>query len=134
MLYKAFFTVLAFLILGVVPFLVGYLLKVPAGDLIGNNLSLTSALFIIAIYLFFKNFKLPSSVEHLTRIIAKYSFGIYLIHILVVREFVWKMMEQARIPHPLIETPFIAIISLIICLLIVKSLSCLPKSEYFIGA
>ena len=131
---RAFLVVAVFILLGIIPFAVGLILKVSAGELIGNNLSLSSAFFVIAIYLFFKNFKLPSVLENITSSIAKYSFGIYLIHIFILQEVVWKFMKNFRLPHPLLETPIIALTTLAICFLVVKGLSYLPMSEYFIGA
>src|SRR5690606_3726741 len=103
-------------------------------EYIMTDLSITSALYVIAIYIFFKNISFPSLIEKWMSTIAKYSFGIYLIHILVVTQIMKKLLENNRLPHPLIETPFIAIASLLICLVIVKLLSYLPKSQYFIGA
>lgn len=126
--------VLGLLALGTIPILWSYIFARPAIPLLFNNLSLTSALYVSAIYIFFKNFNFLGILEKWMSIIAQYSFGIYLIHILIVREVVWKFLENNRIPHPLLETPFIAIISLLICLVIVKGLSYLPKSQYFIGA
>lgn len=131
---SAFLFVCTLLILGTLPVIWGYLFNRPAISMLTDDLSLTSALYVTAIYIFFKNFKLPEFLEKWSTIIAKYSFGIYLIHILIVREFVWRIMENSRIPYPLIETPLITIVSLLICLVIVRGLSYLPKSQYFIGA
>lgn len=132
--FKAFSIVLGLVILGTIPILWAYAFNRSALELLTDNLSLTSAFYVSAIYIFFKNFKLPSILESWSRVLAKYSFGIYLIHIFIIREVVWKFLENSRLPHPLIETPFIAIVSLLICLIIVKGLSYLPKSEYFIGS
>lgn len=131
---KAFLIVSGLVILGTLPVLWSYAFDRSAIYVFMNNLSLTSALYVTAIYIFFKNFKLPVILENWMTVVAKYSFGIYLIHILIVREVVWKLLENNRLPHPLIETPFVAIASLLICLIIVKCLSYLPKSEYIMGA
>lgn len=131
---SAFLFVIGLLVLGTIPIIWGYTFNRSALPILTKNLSLTSALYVTAIYVFFKNFKLPTGLERWMTIIAKYSFGIYLIHILIVREVVWKILENSRLPHPIIETPFIAITSLLICLGIVKALSFLPKSEYSIGS
>lgn len=132
--FHAVVLVMILLILGTVPVLYAYTFNRSALAVVTDNLSLTSAFYVSAIFIFFKNFKLPTLIEKGMSIIAKYSFGIYLIHILVVRGLVWSFLENSRLPHPLIETPFIAIVSLVICLCIVKVLSYLPKSEYFIGS
>lgn len=131
--WRAIMIVSALILVGTAPVLWSYMFNRSAIEIVMNNLSVTSALYVSAIYIFFKNFKFPDVLQYGMTKIAKYSFGIYLIHILVVREFVWKFLENHRLPHPLLETPFIAIISLFICLAIVKCLSFLPKSKYIIG-
>ena len=64
--------------------------------------------------------------------IAKYSFGIYLVHILIVRELVWRLFENHHI-FVLIKTPLIAITSLILSYILLKILTKLPYSKYIIG-
>lgn len=132
--FKALSLVLGLIILGTIPILLAYAFNKDSLEYIMTDLSITSALYVIAIYIFFKNISFPRLIEKWMSTIAKYSFGIYLIHILVVTQIMKKLLENNRLPHPLIETPFIAIASLLICLVIVKLLSYLPKSQYFIGA
>src|SRR5690606_31071017 len=130
---KLLLVISTLIFLGTVPIIWSYLFDKSVLDIVYNNLSLTSALYVSAIYIFFKNFTFSNFINKWFSIIATYSFGIYLIHILIVREFVWKLLENNRLPHPLIETPFIALASLFICLAIVKLISYLPKSKYIVG-
>ncbi len=65
-------------------------------------------------------------------IMAKYTFGIYLIHILVVRDFVWNIFVDYRM-SAIPETFIIAILTMAICYTILIALSYLPKSKYIIG-
>lgn len=132
--WSAILLVILLLTIGTMPVLWSYIYNRDAIKLVTSNLSITSALYVSAIYIYFKNFKFPSFVENWMSIIAKYSFGIYLIHFLIVRNVVWKILENHRLPHPLLETPLIAITSLLISLGIVKCLSYLPASKYIIGA
>lgn len=132
--WMAIMLVIVLVILGTIPILWSYIFYRDATALLTNNLSLSSALYVSAIYIYFKNFKFHHFMEYWMTKIAKYSFGIYLIHILIVRQVVWKVLENHRISHPLLETPVIAITSLFICLGIIKCLSYLPKSKYIIGA
>lgn len=131
---KAIVIIGSLIILGTLPVLFCYIFNREAILLLTDNLSLTSALYVAAIFFFFQNFNLPVILEKWVNEIAKYSFGIYLIHILVVRELVWSLLKESRIGHPLLETPFIAVISIIICWLFVKILSLFPKSKYIIGS
>ncbi|WP_282035614.1 acyltransferase [Saccharicrinis aurantiacus] len=129
----SFFIISCILIIAILPLLIGYLYNRDFLTVVENNLSLTSALFVVAIFCFYQNFKLPKILEHIFNDIAKYSYGIYLIHILVIRDGVWLILKGNRLPHPLIETPLIAIVSLILCYIIVLLISKLPKSRYVIG-
>lgn len=64
--------------------------------------------------------------------IAVYSFGIYLMHPIIVRELVWKFAEHYRM-HALLETPLIAIVSLFICWGILTLISRFPKTKWITG-
>ncbi len=99
-----------------------------------ENLSITSMLYVAGIFIFFQNFRLPFFIESFFNLIAKYSYGIYLIHLLVVRDLVWNVLEKNRIYHPIVETPLITATSLFLCLIIVLLISKLPKSQNIIGA
>lgn len=61
-----------------------------------------------------------------------YTFGIYLIHPMIVRDLVWNFFENHRM-HALLETPLIALISLGISYAVLALLSKLPKSKYITG-
>lgn len=128
-----YLTTILLITLGLIPFIYGYFFNRSSLSLIADNLSLSSTFFVSAIFILFQNIKLPSVVEYSFNTIAKYSYGIYLIHIIVVRDIVWRFFENNRLPHPILETPVIALVSLIICILIVKVISFLPKSNYIVG-
>jgi len=131
---KALLLIIVLIILGTIPIAYGYIYNREILEISQENLSLTSVLYVIAIFCFFQNFKFSNTIESFLNLIARYSFGIYLIHIIVVRKFVWfYLLEENRLSHPIIETPFIAILSLFLCILIVKVISYLPKSKYIIG-
>jgi surface polysaccharide O-acyltransferase-like enzyme len=119
--------------LGTLPIAYGYAFNRPGIHTITDNLSLSSALYVMAIFVFVQNVKFPVLLENFCNVVAKYSFGIYLIHIIVIRDIIWSLLENNRLPHPLIETPLIAVASFFICLAVVKLISYLPKSKYIIG-
>lgn len=124
---------LLLLVIGTLPIALAYTFNRGLLVLVRDNLSITSVVFVIVIFCFFQNVQLPKLLESFFNVVAKYSFGIYLIHFIVVRDIVWNLLKNNRISHPIIETPFLAILSLLLCLLIVKCISWLPKSKYIIG-
>ncbi len=68
--------------------------------------------------------------------VAKYSFGIYLMHIYVVRDGVWHIMENFRMyNHPVIETLIITVVSMILCGLFMKLVSMIsqPLAKWMFG-
>ena len=96
-------------------------------------LQIGSALCVVVIYTIVQNLVIKSKmIVKLISEIAKYSFGIYLIHIIVVREFVWRFFEASTI-NPLLETLIIAVISFGLCYIILKMLSKIPYSKYIVG-
>jgi surface polysaccharide O-acyltransferase-like enzyme len=129
----ALLSILFFLSLGLIPIIIGYGFNRELLIIAQDNLSFTSVMFVISIFCFFQNFKLPNIIESAFNVVAKYSFGIYLIHIIVVRDIVWSFLNDNRISHPIIETPIICIISLILCIIVVWLISFLPKSKYIVG-
>lgn len=130
---NAFCIVLLLFLLGSIPVIYGTLFNRNVLLIARENLSITSMLYVTAIFIFFQNFNLSNKIESFFNIIAKYSFGIYLIHIIVIRDFVWKIFMMKRIKNPLVETPVIAVSSLLICLGIIYLIAKLPKSKYIVG-
>lgn len=96
-------------------------------------LQIGNALMVIWIFTVTKDLLpiFPKYQKPITEI-AKYSFGIYLVHILIVRELIWRFFENHHI-FVLIETPLIAIMSLILSYILLKILAKLPYSKYIIG-
>lgn len=97
-----------------------------------DNLQIGSALFVIIFFTTIQHFHKINRLTRFISTIASYSFGIYLIHIIVIRHFVWSFFEFSNI-NPIIETLIIALISFVICSLLVKIISKLPFSKYIIG-
>ena len=64
---------------------------------------------------------------------SKLSFGIYLVHIFIMRSILWKTEAIVALPG-LIQIPVIAILTLLISFIVIWMLSKLPFSKYIIGA
>ena len=98
-----------------------------------DNLQIGSAVLVAMLYTLVQSFPIKSSmVNRVISDIAQCSFGIYLIHILVVHELVWRGFS-ADMLNPALLSVIIAILSLILCYTIVKLLSKLPYSKYIVG-
>lgn len=101
-----------------------------------DNLSLFSAIAVTNIIIYIK--KISNSTFFINRShqiaqISKYTFGIYLIHILVIREFIWHFWSSSHRLAAYIEIPLICMLGFIISIIILKILSYLPFSKYIIG-
>lgn len=98
-----------------------------------DNLQIGSAFLVALIYTIIQNYPIKSRLcNYYIKDIAKCSFGIYLIHIIVVREIIWKFF-QADFTHPFILSFIIAFVAMIICYIIIKIISFIPGSKYIIG-
>lgn len=95
-----------------------------------DHLQIGSAFMVAIIFTIMQH--LPLKQSNIISNIANYSFGIYLIHIIIVRHIIWPLFETSNI-NPIIETSIITIFSFIISLVVVKILSKLPFSKYIIG-
>ena len=65
--------------------------------------------------------------------LSEKSFGIYLIHILIMREFLWNVW-QSLFPNTgyAIQIPAVAIVTFILSYLIIKIISFIPGSKYIL--
>ncbi len=112
------------------------------GYLIGN-LQIGNAIMVAIIFILIQNIyslrifnKADVNMSNWNKTvseIAKYSFGIYLVHIWVARDLVWPIFYNYYRPHVLIQAPISALLTLIISYLIIKTISKLPYSKYIIG-
>ena len=74
-----------------------------------------------------------SHVGNVVILISKYSFGIYLVHYLIIDILRYNFLIHMTSPNPLIWIPLIVIVTLIICLLILWVLSQIPYLNKFSG-
>lgn len=88
-----------------------------------DNLQIGSVFLIVLLFMALKilsdsQFGCKYINKYASRI-AQYSFGIYLLHIYVVCDGVWRLMSHYRIySHPILETLMITIVSMALCILI----------------
>lgn len=94
------------------------------------NIALLSTIYFSIIQrISFQNFRINQIVVEF----SKMSFGIYLIHIFILRDVVWNWFGMVNIMNPAFQIPLMAIITFVCSYIIVKMISYLPKSKYIIG-
>ncbi|SFW16595.1 acyltransferase [Cellulophaga fucicola] len=133
---KAILLIASLVTLAILPILYCYLFNRELINIINNNLSISSVLLVTAIFIFFQNFGSTNiKFNNFINYLAKYTFGIYLVHIIIVRNVVQYIYSFYRTEpiNPLIESPLIAITSMIVSFLCVKLISKLPQSKNIVG-
>ncbi len=96
------------------------------------NIAVMCSLLFIALHLIFKYIPILESHNILVDVSSK-TFGIYLIHILIMRELLWNVWESLfpDIGYA-IQIPSVAIVTFILSYFIIKLISFIPGSKYII--
>ncbi|HLA54679.1 MAG TPA: acyltransferase family protein [Flavobacterium sp.] len=98
-----------------------------------NYLTPNVLLLSIGIFLFFKNHGIANAAFiKIRNIISKYSYGIYLVHVLVLM-LAAKLGVDGTMTNPIIAIPATTLICLGISLSIIYSISKLPFGKYISG-
>ena len=93
-------------------------------------LSLPVALMAFAIYVLVM--RCPNKRLELVGMISKLSFGVYFIHIFLMRNIIWNLDVVNRLPG-LVQIPVIALTTFLMSLFLSWLISKLPFSKYIIG-
>lgn len=105
--------------------------NISTNDLL-DNLQFGSAVLVALLYTIFQNIHLKTKIQNIITKIAKFSFGIYLIHFYIIR-FVWSFFENSFL-HTLPKTFLIAFITMALSWCIVWIISKLPYGKYVTGS
>lgn len=98
-----------------------------------NRLALPAALMAICYFLILKHLSLSATMKKVVYEFARHSFGIYLVHSLVMRQFLWPIFRPFQINH-LIAIPLLTILTAIISYLLVWTIGkIVPYSKYIVG-
>ncbi|ANW96309.1 hypothetical protein AXE80_08470 [Wenyingzhuangia fucanilytica] len=98
-------------------------------DYLSINIIIASSSF----FLFFKNKKISvKGLDNIVSIISKYSFGIYLVHALVLKLLV-NLNIDMFIVTPVLSIPIVSILCLIISLGVIVFVNKLPFGKYISG-
>lgn len=98
-----------------------------------DNLQIGSAFLVAVLYTVIQSCPIKvDPIRKIIREIAKYSFGIYLMHVIVVRDIIWRLFQSSTL-HPVLDTFMIATLSMIVCYSVIKLIGYLSFSKYVIG-
>lgn len=101
--------------------------------LIFDSLSLYSVIMVIVIFMVMQNIRFNSHFHVAMKRLAKYTFGIYLVHFIVIQDFIWPLFQGSEL-NAFTETFLISILSFTVSFVIIKLLSLIPKSKLIVGA
>lgn len=98
-----------------------------------NRLALPAVLLAISYFLLLKHVPMTNQMKKIVYQFARHSFGIYLIHILVMRSFLWPILEPMQINH-VIAIPLITFMTALLSFLVVWGIGkIVPFSKYIVG-
>ena len=102
---------------------------------IGHRLSLPTMALCACYFRYFiiiKHIPLKQKAERIFYNFAEHSFGIYLLHIYIIRHGLWPMFQEWALPTA-VAIPMLVITGASASYLAVALLSHLPKSKYIVG-
>ena len=102
---------------------------------IGHRLSLPTMALCACYFRYFiiiKHIPLKQKAERIFYNFAEHSFGIYLLHIYIIRHGLWPMFQEWALPTA-VAIPMLVITGATASYLAVALLSHLPKSKYIVG-
>lgn len=102
---------------------------------IGHRLSLPTMALCACYFRYFiiiKHIPLKQKAERIFYNFAEHSFGIYLLHIYIIRHGLWPMFQEWALPTA-VAIPMLVITGAAASYLAVALLSHLPKSKYIVG-
>lgn len=98
-----------------------------------NRMALPAVLLAGVYFLLLKHVPLSSRMKKIVYQFARHSFGIYLVHILVMRSVLWPILEPMQINHAL-AVPLITFLTALFSFIVVWGIGkVVPFSKYIVG-
>lgn len=117
-------------ILGVV---LAYQIKEIPHSVLQNRMALHTVVLAGGYFVLIKHFPLNNIMKRMVYVFAQHSFGIYLVHILVMRSVLWPILEPLQINH-FIAVPLITFLTATLSFLLVWTIGkFVPYSKYIVG-
>lgn len=108
-----------------------YLTPIPH-DIIQDRMSINMVALCVCYFIILKHLPLSHRWEKILYNFAQHSFGIYLVHILVMRNLLWPLLEPFNI-HYALQIPLVVILTAALSYLLVHAIGKLPGSKYIVG-
>jgi surface polysaccharide O-acyltransferase-like enzyme len=99
---------------------------------IQNRMAINVVAMSVIYFLVLKHIKWTNRMKRICYDFANHSFGIYLVHLLVMRKVLWPILEPLQL-HYAIQIPLVVILTAVLSYLVVHLISKLPYSKYIIG-
>lgn len=99
---------------------------------IDHRLSLPTMALSACYFIIIKHIPLKQKAERIFYNFAEHSFGIYLLHIYIIRHGLWPLFQEWALPTA-VAIPLLVITGTTTSYLAVALLSHLPKSKYIVG-
>ena len=129
---KIHFKHLAFLLIAIIlPAILYFFTKIPH-NVIQNRMSVNIVAMCVCYFVIIKHLPLSSKAKQFVYDFAQHSFGIYLVHILIMRKVLWPLLWDYNI-HYAIQVPLIVFLTALLSYLFVHIISKLPYSKYIVG-
>ncbi|MBP7487229.1 MAG: acyltransferase family protein [Parabacteroides sp.] len=112
----------------------GKVATVPELEITWGFESINVAMMSLGLFLLIKNIQFSNEDSPVLRVvtdISKLSYGVYLVHIMVLNFFY--AVFNPIYDTALIKIPLIAVCTFVVSYLVIKVLSLLPKSKYIVG-
>lgn len=109
-----------------------FLFKVPA-VMFQDRLAINVVLLTCVYFIIIKHIKYNHRMKRIVYDFAQHTFGIYLVHKLLMSFVVLPLMPESFNLHYAIVYPLMISLEVVVCYTIVHLLSKLPYSKYFIG-
>lgn len=109
-----------------------YLLNDIPHDVIQNRMSINVVIMAICYFCIIKSVHLSEKLSKIFFDFAQHSFGIYLVHIIIMRRLIWPLIDGFDINCG-IQIPLIVLTTAVISYGLVHLISKIPYSKYIIG-
>ena len=109
-----------------------YLIRTIPHSAIQNRMSLNIVGLSIVYFLVLKHIPWSERMKRICYDFAQHSFGIYLVHLLVMRKVLWPLIGPLNL-HYAIQIPLVVILTAALSYIVVHLISFLPKSKYIVG-